>query len=193
MNTIKIWSSILDNNDLRQEIAVSLDDIHAFVPSYHKFSIPVLEDQSSGLSDDDEGFEYYVPYHLTFDWGQEIIPAGTRFIVSFIGGNIQDGRITGRYDRNIETPNPNAMLAQYIIELIELKAREQAIFDYCYDNDTRIRCHHAIEPRDGDVGDMVPNDYPELDYDIWKDPEIDEEKEEYEKGVLKDSNGDVYV
>lgn len=178
--------SYMEKDNLRQEIAVLQEDIQAFIPAYGKFKIPSIQDNSSGLSsggEDADILEYYVPYFLTFAWGHEMVPKGTRFIVSFIGANISDGRITGIYDRNEGQPNPSHKLAQYIIELIMLKAREQAIFDYCYDNDTRIACHHARSPRDGDVGDMVPNNYPDLEYTLWEGPLIDTEKTLYQQGI----------
>ena len=168
--------SFMEQDNLRIEVGELQEDIQAFIPAYGKFKIP-------SLMEGDEDIELYVPYHLTFDWGDEWIPAGTRFLIASIAGNISDMRVVGRYDRNEDTPNPNDKLAQYIIQLIMLKAREQGIFDFCYKNDERVACHHARAPRDADVGDLVPNNYDELDYGLWEGPEIDASKGQYERGI----------
>jgi hypothetical protein len=42
-----------------------------------------------------------VPMEYTYYWGtSKIIPAGTRFIVAYIGGNVNEIAIVGRYDRS---------------------------------------------------------------------------------------------
>lgn len=170
--------SFLETDNLRMEVGVLQEKIQAFIPAYGKFKIPSLMEGGN-----DEDIELYVPYHLTFDWGDEWIPEGTRFIIASIAGNISDMRVVGRYDRNEDVPNPSEKLAQYIIQLIMLKAREQSIFDFCYENDERVACHHARAPRDTDVGDLVPNNYDELDYGLWEGPEIDADKTNYVRGV----------
>ena len=178
--------SFMQQDNLRLEVGILQEKIHAFIPEYGKFKIPSLMEETNAVgseSSEDLYIELYVPYHLTFDWGNEWIPEGTRFIIASIAGNTDDMRVVGRYDRNKNVPNPSHKLAQYIIQLIMLKAREQSIFDFCYDNDNRIACHHARSPIDGDVGDMVPNNYPELDYALWEGPEIDEDKLNYKRGI----------
>ena len=175
----------LDSDNLRIEIAILKEKIHAFIPEYGKFNIPAIM-ESKGVknaSNEDNDFIWlYVPYEYTFAWGNEWIPAGTRFVVADIGGNVNDIRIIGRYDRNREVENPSHKLAQYIIDLIMLKAREQAIFDFCYSNDNRIKCHHARRPIHDDVGNMVPNNYPHLDYGLFEGPDIDDSNShEYNK------------
>lgn len=180
--------SYLENDNLRMEYAILQEKIQAFIPTYGKFKVPALMDDKNAVgnsSGEDIYIELYVPYEYTFAWGSEWIPEGTRFLVASIGGNLNDMRIVGRYDRNIENPNPSHKLAQYIIQLIMLKEREQAIFDFTYDNDTRIRCHHARSPIHGNVGDMVPNNYDRLQYELFDGPNISDDKNE------KDKNGNV--
>lgn len=177
--------SFMEQDNLRIEVGELQEDIQAFIPAYGKFKIASLmeENNAGGGSSDDNYIELYVPYHLTFDWGDEWVPKGTRFLIASIAGNTSDMRVVGRYDRNEDQPNPSDKLAQYIIQLIMLKAREQSIFDFCYKNDERIACHHARAPRDADVGDLVPNNYDELDYGLWEGPEIDASKSMYLRGI----------
>jgi len=164
-----VKQSYLEEDNLRIEIAVLQEKIKAFIPGIGKFKIPVLVPENSSIDGHDPIIELYVPYEYTFAWGDEWIPEGTRFLVGSIGANLNDMRIIGRYDHNEDVPNPSHKLAQYIIQLIMLKEREQAIFDFTYDNDTRVRCHHARSPVHGDVGNMVPNNYDRLDYELFDD------------------------
>ena len=178
--------SYLEQDNLRLEVGILQNRIHAFIPEYGKFKIPTLMEEhnyNGSESSDDIYFELYVPYHLTFDWGSEWVLPGTRFIIASTAGNTSDMRVVARYDRNESVPNPSHKLAQYIIQLIMLKAREQAIFDFLYDNDCRIACHHAASPSYADVGSLVPNNYPFLDYDLFKGPYIDEDKINYKRGI----------
>ena len=39
-----------------------------------------------------------VPKEYTYFYEGDVMPAGTKFIVAFIGGNINDIKIIGRYD-----------------------------------------------------------------------------------------------
>ena len=39
-----------------------------------------------------------MPKEYTVYYGRRIIPKGTRFIVAFIGGNLNDIKIVARYD-----------------------------------------------------------------------------------------------
>ena len=125
--------SYIETDNLRLEIAVLKEEIKAFIPSIGKFTVPslMMKSQMSGStssskssgSSDDMYVEIYVPYEYTFAWGDETVPAGTRFIVASIGANINDMKIVGRYDANRNVPNPSHKLAQYIIQLIMLKER----------------------------------------------------------------------
>ena len=183
--------SYLEHDNLRIEYAVLQEEIQAFIPTYAKFKVPSVMEENNSIGDDsseDIYIELYVPYEYTFAWGDEYIPEGTRFLVASIGANINDMRIIGRYDRNIEVPNPSHKLAQYIIQLIMLKEREQAIFDFTYDNDTRIRCHHARSPIHDDIGNMVPNNYDRLKYELWEGPEISEKKDKKDSPDSADNN-----
>ena len=176
--------SYLENDNLRIEYAILQEKIQAFIPTYGKFKVPAIMETKNAVgnsSGDDIYIELYVPYEYTFAWGSEWIPKGTRFLVASIGANLNDMRVVGRYDRNIEIPNPSHKLAQYIIQLIMLKEREQSIFDFCYKNDKRVKCHHAVPPIHSDVGTLVPNNYDRLQYELWDGPEIDEDKNEKDR------------
>ena len=170
--------SYIETDNLRLEIAVLKEEIKAFIPSIGKFTVPslMMQSQMQGSSssnsggNDDMYVEIYVPYEYTFAWGDENVPAGTRFIVGSIGANLNDMKIVGRYDANTGVPNPSHKLAQYIIQLIMLKEREQEILDFCYDNDCKVRCHHARSPSKGRVDSIVPNNYPRLNYELFDSP-----------------------
>ena len=86
----------LDSDNLRIEIAILKEKIHAFIPEYGKFNIPAIM-ESKGVknaSNEDNDFIWlYVPYEYTFAWGNEWIPAGTRFVVADIGGNVNDSTV----------------------------------------------------------------------------------------------------
>ena len=180
--------SYMENDNLRIEYAILQEKIQAFIPTYGKFKIPAVMEEKSKIDGNSDYIELYVPYEYTFAWGDEYIPEGTRFLVASIGANLNDMRIVGRYDRNEEVPNPSHKLAQYIIQLIMLKEREQAIFDHVYDNDTRIECHHASSPVYENVGNLVPNNYEKLKYKLFEGPEIPESKNSKKK--KKESNND---
>ena len=166
-------SSYLEQDNLRLEIAVLQERIQAFIPAYAKFKIPaILEDNI---------VEIYVPYHYTFDWGSEWVEPGTKFLVCSAGADLNDLRMIGRYDWNKAVPNPSHKLAQYIIQLIMLKEREQAIFDFNYMNDLRVLGCCGSSPIWTDVGAIVPNNYPRLDYELFEGPDIDPR---YGDGVL---------
>lgn len=106
-------------SNIRIEIAVALEDIDAESPGIVKFKIPVLQsgtDITTSYIDNrtlmnrtlaiskmsnvtmDDFIELRVPKEYTVYYGKPIIPKGTRFLVAFIGGNINDMRIIGRYD-----------------------------------------------------------------------------------------------
>lgn len=168
--------SYRDNNHMRLEIAILQEKVKSYIPGYAKFKIPTLTENS------DEIIEIYLPMEYTYFWGDQWVPEGTRFIVAMISANINDLKIIGRYDDNKDFPVPSHSLAQYIIQLILLKQREQNIFDFGYDNDKRITCHHASRAVYGNVGDMVPNNYPQLDYELWEGPDYTD-KASFVRGI----------
>ena len=154
--------SYLENDNLRIEIAVLQEPIKAFIPGFAKFKIPALMSDQSRLNtqtSDDVYIELYVPYEYTFCWGSDIVAEGTRFLVASVGGNLNDMRVIGKYDYNASIPNPAECLAHYIIEIIMLNKREQAILKSCYKNDKFIFCHHHGRPYLNNILDIVPNPY----------------------------------
>ena len=54
-----------------------------------------------------------VPYYLRLFWGKSYIPKGTKFLVSFTSGNINDGRIIGFYDQEF--------LQSYVYNYVQLE------------------------------------------------------------------------
>ena len=154
--------SYLENDNLRIEIAVLQEPIKAFIPGFAKFKIPALMSDQSRLNtqtSDDVYIELYVPYEYTFCWGSDVVAEGTRFLVASVGGNLNDMRVIGKYDYNASIPNPAECLAHYIIEIIMLNKREQAILKSCYKNDKFIFCHHHGRPYLNNILDIVPNPY----------------------------------
>lgn len=103
----------------RIEIAVLQEDLDAKTAGWAKFKIPVVMTQdtvarvsasnfnilnkrnttlSSAYINIENMIDLYVPQEYTYFTGLETIPAGTRFLVCFVGNNINDARIIGRYD-----------------------------------------------------------------------------------------------
>ena len=113
-------SNYTPSNTLRLEIAICQQDIDVYEPGVVDFIIPALvpdtistrsytpnynivnkntiSTQSIGATSIDNIIKLKVPKEYTRWYGESIIPAGTRFIVAFIGANINDIRIIGRYD-----------------------------------------------------------------------------------------------
>ena len=154
-------NSYLNVDNMRIEIAILQEEIDAFSPStIGKFKIPTImtEDTvatirtsnnnirnrrngnigSSGVNIDNS-IDIYVPFEYTFAYGStdRKIPKGTKFVVAFIGANVNDIRIIGRYDQSVETMVET--LSKWIIEIIELDKREKEIVDHSDEEDAKIR------------------------------------------------------
>lgn len=109
----------LDIDGLRIEIAILLEDI----PKKEieaKFKIPVLmtEDTISHITSSgsknvinkrnanisgysiniQDAISLKVPLEYIYFYNGDIIPAGTKFLVAFVGGNMNDIKIIARYD-----------------------------------------------------------------------------------------------
>lgn len=105
---------------LRVEIAVLQENVNAKNPGSARFKIPVLMTESkvttfvgySNILNNDRNanivnssisfndtIELYIPTEYTYFCNTDTIPAGTKFIVAFVGGNINDIHIIGMYDR----------------------------------------------------------------------------------------------
>ena len=112
-------NNYLDINNLRLEIAILQENIDSQNPGIHKFTIPsIITGEKVGTiyiqtknsanrkllkstiakTTFDPTIELRVPKEYTAFFGADIIPKGTRFIVAFIGGNVNNIRIIGRYD-----------------------------------------------------------------------------------------------
>ena len=109
---------------LRLEFAILQEDIPAGESCTAKFKIPTLINTgtvarintntstirnktagnlSSSIVDIKDIISLRVPMEYTYYWGaSKVVPAGTRFIVAFIGGNLNDIAIIGRFDRSNE-------------------------------------------------------------------------------------------
>ena len=104
---------------LRTEIAILQEDINSQNPGIHKFTIPaIMTGEKVGTmyvhaknsankrllkstiakTTFDPTIDLRVPKEYTAFFGADIIPKGTKFIVAFIGGDINNIRIIGRYD-----------------------------------------------------------------------------------------------
>ena len=110
----------LNIDHLRIEIAYLQEEIESSnPPRTAKFKIPVIMtenrvtslktsnknilDRSNGNISGapinlDNTIELEVPLEYTFFYGAEKIPKDTRFLVTFVGGNVNDIKIIGRYD-----------------------------------------------------------------------------------------------
>ena len=110
----------LDINHLRIEIAYLQEEIEsANPPTKAKFKIPVImtEDRVTSLVTSnknilnrsngnisgspihlDNTIELPVPLEYTYFYGADKVPKDTRFLVAFVGANVNDIKIIGRYD-----------------------------------------------------------------------------------------------
>ena len=135
-------------NNLRIEIAVLQEDVEAFKGRLAKFKIPVImtNDISANIITSNinivnrrngnlsasqlninNTIDLYLPYEHIFTYGEKIVPIGTRFLIAFVGANINDAKIIGRYDQS--SSDLAAALSDYIIEIIKLDEREKTIKD----------------------------------------------------------------
>ena len=119
---------------LRVEIAILQEDISATNPKTASFTIPALMTEqykgrkyvnnynvinknrtgtpSISTITIDNTVKLYVPKEYTKWYGSIIVPKGTKFIVAFVGGDINSMRIIGRYDKPV-----SENLEDYVYEL----------------------------------------------------------------------------
>lgn len=116
---MKYDQNYTESYTLRTEIAVLQEDVDANNPSIHKFTIPALITNNTvskiytptpniinksilksntAVTSFDSTIDLVLPKEYTIFSKSDIIPKGTRFIVCFVGGNINDIKIIGRYD-----------------------------------------------------------------------------------------------
>lgn len=113
--------SYIAQDNLRLEIAILQEDIKSQDPGEAKFKIPtIMTGDSVGNSNVvsknsankyefrykpnityDDTITLKVPLEYTAFFGKRIVPKGTKFIVAFIGGDINNIKIIGRYDGGI--------------------------------------------------------------------------------------------
>ena len=141
-------ASAMRVDDLRIEIAVLQEIVSAFSQRIAKFRIPVIMNTDtvtnvsnmntnvmnkrngnigSSQLNIDNTIELLLPFEHTFSYGKDTIPVGTRFLVAFVGANINDAKIIGRYDQS--NSELGSALASYIIELINLNGVKQDLTD----------------------------------------------------------------
>ena len=113
-------NNALKIDNLRIEIAILQEDIDSRTQQLGKFKIPTvminekkgiihtpsnnIRNTSSAISKSssikfNDHINLIVPYYLRIFYGKPKIPKGTKFLVSFTAGNINDGRIIGFYDQ----------------------------------------------------------------------------------------------
>lgn len=113
------FSNELNIDNLRIEIAILQEEVIAANPGTAKFIIPAIMTSNSfgsipisnsivnstnDLSSDynnismDNTIRLKIPTEYTYFFNGTVVPKGTKFLVSFVGGNINDIRIIARYD-----------------------------------------------------------------------------------------------
>jgi hypothetical protein len=111
--------NIFSRDNLRLEIAILQEDVDPKNPGTAKFKIPTLltentvasiQTNSTNIRNKTNGnlasaginmentIEIKIPLEYTYFYDAYVIPAGTRFIVAYIGANVNDIKIIGRYD-----------------------------------------------------------------------------------------------
>lgn len=130
----KAFAAYSKDETLRVEVAILQEDISATNPKTASFTIPALmTEEYKGrkyvnnyniINKNKTGtpsvstitigntVELYVPKEYTKWYGSIIIPKGTKFIVAFVGGDINSMRIIGRYDKPV-----SENLEDYVYEL----------------------------------------------------------------------------
>lgn len=118
--------NMLDKERLRTEIAILQEDVPSNNPGIAKFKIPILitesinghisitantsfgkRSKSNIISiNSEDTIKLRIPTEYTYFYGAKIVPAGTRFIVTFVGANVNDIKIIGRYDYNENGDKP---------------------------------------------------------------------------------------
>lgn len=101
-------------NNVRTEIAILQEPVDSKNPGKGKFKIPTLIINESNNSISKSSFngsfnmkmtnsiELLIPTEYTYFYKDPVVPAGTKFIVVFVSGNINDIQIIGRYLEEVE-------------------------------------------------------------------------------------------
>lgn len=119
-------SNYISESGIRIEFAILQESIPAGTFSIGKFKIPTLitATESGTISTSSKSIrnsnmtgtyssslhssdiiKIPVPMEYTFFWGADgIVPAGTRFLVAYVGANVNEIAIIGRFDRGTDAP-----------------------------------------------------------------------------------------
>ena len=108
-----------NKDNLRLEIAILQEDVSSKNPGIAKFKIPTLftEDTvvniqtgntniknkvignlSTASITMENTIDIKIPLEYTYFYRKDTVPKGTRFIIAYIGANVNDIKIIGRYD-----------------------------------------------------------------------------------------------
>ena len=154
-------SNYLDN--IRIEIAVLQENITCFKPATAKFRIPTLMTEDTVYSattgyshiinrrngnigastvNIENSIDLYVPFEYTFAYGSEdrIVPSGTKFLVCYVGANVNDCKIIGRYDSSVD--DVSKALASYIMEIIGFEDNNTNIQKNLEAAINELKAHH---------------------------------------------------
>ena len=168
-------TSTMSNDDLRLEIAVLQHDIDAFnmktSGQVASFYIPAVVAAADGSRPKKDSLRLYVPFEYTFTYGEDIIPKGVEFLVAFIGGDVNNGRIIARLTPF--TDNLQRALAKWICRIIEIRDRQQAVMCYSDMNDFRVlanlppRCLRVMQIMHPTYGDEFKIDPVKRIFSKW--------------------------
>lgn len=164
-----------NDSGLRIEIAILQEELDAFVPKTAKFRIPCLMTENIVSNYSTSGanivnrrngnlgastvsvnntVELYVPYEFTFAYGDRTIPKDTKFIIAFIGANINDAKVIGRYNES-KNATISTNLSEYIKEIILLDKRLQEVIIHSDQEDNKIREYLDLQLIE--VGESITN------------------------------------
>lgn len=134
----------LNQDYLRLEIATLVNDVPLKSKTVGKFKINALvqkyandkrtsrtnniynKNVSSGTIDSKDSIDITIPIYMRMFFNNtKTIPKGTRFIVSFIGANINDAHIVGLYDE--EAYNHTYSYFQLVEEFKALRSKVAAL------------------------------------------------------------------
>lgn len=190
-------SSFLNVDNMRIEIAILQEDIDAFEPTTAAFRVPAIMTENtvafmstantniinrsngnigSSKINIDNNLSFFVPFEYTFAYGSNTVPKGTKFLLAFIGANVNDGIIIGRYDQS--SSKIAQTIAQWIINVIDLDGREKIIINNINDNLSKdVLQKYDDEIRD--IKDLILNNTESLQN------EMDENKTSLENTVSR--------
>lgn len=143
-------------DNLRIEIAYLQEDIPSFIACKAKFKIPVIMTEGTVASlttsnknilnrrngnlkgapiNLDDTIKLDVPLEYIYFYGAPIVPKNTRFMVAFVGGNINDIKIVGRYDSALsqDFSDASTILTNFSEQFKSLLENYQSLFESKYE------------------------------------------------------------